>query len=87
MAEARNSAIRGEMLTNMIGRYTAKRGAEKESMGLVFQGRYPYIKSPAAIKIPLSESTLPENQLHNYRNHFFAEARTSGSLISLNTAT
>jgi serine/threonine protein kinase len=71
-------------LPHTIGRYIIDRIIEKGSMGIIYQGRDPYIKRLVALKVTLPEDTLPEDQIQNYRERFFTEAQAAGSLIHPN---
>lgn len=67
-----------------VGRYQVLRKLGQGSMGVVYLGRDPYIKRNVSIKISRPESSVAGEKLEKFRERFFLEAQSAGSLLHPN---
>lgn len=66
--------------TQAIGRYELLDKIGLGSMGVVYLARDPYIKRQVALKISRTPSELKGLEINKYREQFFMEAQSAGSL-------
>jgi len=67
-----------------VGRYQVIRKLGQGSMGVVYLGRDPYINRNVSIKISRPNSNVPGEKLEKFRERFFLEAQSAGSLLHPN---
>ena len=67
-----------------VGRYQVIRKLGQGSMGVVYLGRDPYINRNVSIKISRPNANVPGEKLEKFRERFFLEAQSAGSLLHPN---
>ncbi len=69
---------------NTVGRYEIVGKLGQGSVGVVYQGRDPYIKRDVSIKIARPSPNVMGEKADRYRERFFLEAQSAGMLMHPN---
>lgn len=87
--EGKASPVDAQFITDLrdiktVGRYEIVGKLGQGSMGLVYQGRDPYINREVSIKVSRPASDVVGEQADRYRERFFLEAQSAGRLLHPN---
>ncbi len=87
--EGKASPVDAQFITDLmdiktVGRYEIIGKLGQGSMGLVYQGRDPYINRDVSIKVSRPAADVVGEQADRYRERFFLEAQSAGRLLHPN---